>query len=177
MKNNLLAAAGLAAFTALVVSRRKHNGVAEHEGLAFKPKLKGRKGVIYPIPEGKLEPAIIWYNALLSEPDGPRRGSKDGFEYAVYKLDDTGVRLDTNPKYPKLSQATFYLSLNTAAEVATLYSELKESNARFAEDLKPINIPDLKGHNVLAQAVNVFVVYDLEGNRVGVTNNPIYPPT
>ncbi|RFP66352.1 hypothetical protein D0N36_04885 [Hymenobacter lapidiphilus] len=149
-------------------------------------RFKTQRTVVYPVSDtARLDIAVKWYTEFFGVPYDTLRKDVPN-SYAVFMVDGTEVRLETDPKYLGLKEPLFYWMLPTPEAVIAKLESLKETsrfNKRFFKRLRDFSYVRATGrpaNNGIA-AENVvyvtgFIVYDPEGNEVGVTNNPIYIP-
>lgn len=147
-----------------------------------------QRTVVYQVSNAaRLDNAVKWYADFFGVPHDTLR--KDvANPYAVFIVDGTEVRLETSPKYLKLNDPLFYWVLPTPDAVTAKFNALKGENNQFNRGLlSPIRHhggirrsrrrTDGNGSKKdVVETVIGFIVYDPEGNEVGVINNPIYKP-
>ncbi|NVO32382.1 hypothetical protein [Hymenobacter lapidiphilus] len=145
-------------------------------------RFKTQRTVVYPVSSsGRLDNAVKWYADFFGMPYDTLRKDVPN-PYAVFIVDGTEVRLETDPKYLKLNDPLFYWVLPTPEAVNAKFKALKGNN----------RISRMRHHGGIRQyeqrtdgktskeevvkEVRGFIVYDPEDNQVGVINNPIYKP-
>ncbi|RYU76408.1 hypothetical protein [Hymenobacter persicinus] len=189
MKNNVVAATTLLlAGTALLVSRRRHKHPRHHNGLAAATKRPGtQKEVVYVVKD--LKEAIEWFTIFFAT--DPQKVVWDADDpYAEYLIDQVLVRLATGPKFLRLDKSVFYWVLPGPTDVEAKFDELRVlKNTRIEHRLDRVQeighrkekefeacLDENQANDPLVNEVLSFVVITPDDNRVGVVNNPIYPP-
>ncbi|MBD2714176.1 hypothetical protein KBK19_03910 [Microvirga sp. STR05] len=153
--------------------------------------------VVYTVPLGQdpkttvtnLESAVKWYHDFFIE-NNPNIRSVTAdtiYPYASFMVGNIKVRLETHPRYLRLKNPVFYWTLPTVEQVNKKYGQLKRAGVRF-ERIGPWEVKRVpakrkdnpafvgKAAEDSIPEVQEFVAKDLYGNRIGVVNNPIYPP-
>ena len=153
--------------------------------------------VVYAVPLGKdrktsadnLDAAVKWYQKFFRENSPAIRSVATDtiYPYASFMVGNINVRLETHPRYLRLKNPVFYWTLPTVEQVNKKYLQLKNDGVAF-ERFGPWEVKRVPAKKRRAEAlagkaaatdtieVQEFVVKDLYGNRIGVVNNPIYPP-
>lgn len=153
------------------------------------PGFSAQKTLVYPVRSpDRLPAAIAWYTDFFGKP--PTRVENQGpYPYAIFNVDATEVRLETNPRFLRLREAVFYWTLPTPEDVVAKYESLSANRAnkfdgglfqkmRQLDENRPNAVRPTTGDATPEAVMEVrgFVVLDPEGNQIGVINNPVYPP-
>ncbi|SDX84246.1 hypothetical protein [Hymenobacter psychrophilus] len=149
-----------------------------------------QKTLVYPVSSAaRLPAAIAWYTDFFGTP--PTRIEQDTpYPYALFQVDGTEVRLETDPQFLQLREPVFYWTLPTPGDVVAkfeslsanrankfnggLFSKMRQldSSRSSQEERRAAGSTDPEG----VTQVRGFIVLDPEGNQIGVINNPVYPP-
>lgn len=149
-----------------------------------------QKTLVYPVSSAaRLPAAVAWYTDFFGTP--PTRIERAApYPYAIFKVDGTEVRLETDPRFLQLREPVFYWTLPTPEDVVAKFEALSANRAnkfygglfskmrqldgsRFSQqERRATSSTDTEG----VTQVRGFVVLDPEGNQIGVINNPVYPP-
>ncbi|NVO83505.1 hypothetical protein [Hymenobacter terrestris] len=150
-------------------------------------RFKTQRTVVYPVSDtARLDNAVKWYTKFFGIPHDTLRKDVPN-PYAVFIVDGTQVRLETDPKYLGLKEPLFYWMLPTPEAVIAKLDTLKETSRikkrlifKSLRNFSYVRATGQPASNGIASEnvknVTGFIVYDPEGNEVGVINNPIYKP-
>ncbi|QNH62667.1 VOC family protein [Hymenobacter sediminicola] len=119
--------------------------------------------------EAELVKLIEWYNQFLGKETSER---SEG--YAVYKVGSIVVILTTSASYRQTKEPIFYWRLPNTADIEKDYARVEKISGTTIETILTDISTDA---NTAGKAIKKYVVIDPCGNKVGVVNNPIYPPT
>lgn len=134
--------------------------------------------IIYSVPNNPdpriFQSAVDWYNDAFGF--GLVPGAEPGlvYRYATAMVGNLTVILTNNPHY-NYPRPVYYWQLESAERVVELRDRLIAENPGKVHPQSPVTAPD-NGQGDPATVIERFEVEDGYGNRIGVTNNPIFIP-
>ncbi|GAA4013363.1 hypothetical protein GCM10022408_27980 [Hymenobacter fastidiosus] len=172
MKNNLLGAGLLLACGALLIGgqRKRRKGWQ-----ADMPNGKqGKRNTLIYVVEDIVR-SVKWYNDFFAENEKAIYKDNDGtelkFPYALYRFKGIKIYLTTDPEYRKLALPIYYWTIPTEGQI----EEADEAEA-IGKAPASDSFADIRSRFLIRPVINAEV-RDPSGNRIGITNNPIYVPT